>query len=319
MQAIRKVKLLSIATFIFIFAAMLFMPLTVNANAGSIAEIDILSVDEFWLDGETLHVTVTDINTGISHTYELDLRDYVDPSDEFVIIQATDRDGNISNPVQFRNPFFCPDAKPPETSDDDEANEPDVPDVPIYLLPEQVDTNPFTPDGTGSVVDNATEDDGKEFFTISTEDGNIFHLVIDRQRNIDNVYLLSAVTELDLISLAKPGDGSVPTLSPAPVETQEPELLTAPEPEPKQESGGNGSIIFILIAVAAIGGAAYYIKIVRPKKEAFDDDDDGYGAEYGEDDDFSGDKYNEEESFDSNDDSEFGDFSDDDPDENYNQ
>ena len=28
---------------------------------------------------------------------------------------------------------------------------------------------PFTPDGTGTVVDNATDEDGKEFFTITTE------------------------------------------------------------------------------------------------------------------------------------------------------
>ena len=30
--------------------------------------------------------------------------------------------------------------------------------------------NPFTPDGTGTVVDNATDEDGKEFYTITTAD-----------------------------------------------------------------------------------------------------------------------------------------------------
>ncbi|GHV32911.1 hypothetical protein FACS18949_05440 [Clostridia bacterium] len=29
---------------------------------------------------------------------------------------------------------------------------------------------PFTPDGTGTVVDNATNADGKEFFTVETPD-----------------------------------------------------------------------------------------------------------------------------------------------------
>ena len=39
--------------------------------------------------------------------------------------------------------------------------------------------NPFTPDGTGTVVDNATDQDGKEFYTITTPDENVFFLVID--------------------------------------------------------------------------------------------------------------------------------------------
>ena len=40
--------------------------------------------------------------------------------------------------------------------------------------------NPFTPDGTGTVVDNATDEDGKEFYTITTADESVF-LSGDRQ------------------------------------------------------------------------------------------------------------------------------------------
>ena len=36
--------------------------------------------------------------------------------------------------------------------------------------------NPFTPDGTGTVVDNATDEDGKEFYTITTADESVFYL-----------------------------------------------------------------------------------------------------------------------------------------------
>ena len=32
-------------------------------------------------------------------------------------------------------------------------------------------SNPFTPAGTGTVVDNATDGDGKEFFTVVTAEG----------------------------------------------------------------------------------------------------------------------------------------------------
>ena len=48
-------------------------------------------------------------------------------------------------------------------------------------------------------------------------------------------------------------------------------------------------IIFIVLAVAAVGGAGYYFKIVRPKQQgSFDDDEDeaepsGYGDAYGTD------------------------------------
>ena len=52
--------------------------------------------------------------------------------------------------------------------------------------------NPFTPDGTGTVVDNATDQDGKEFYTITTPDENVFFLVIDNQKSAENVYFLNA-------------------------------------------------------------------------------------------------------------------------------
>ena len=88
--------------------------------------------------------------------------------------------------------------------------------------------NPFTPEGTGTVVDNATDEDGKEFFTITTPNENIFYLVIDRQRSGENVYFLNAVTEADLMALVE--------ISKEPVApTPEPEPVTDPEPEPEPE------------------------------------------------------------------------------------
>jgi hypothetical protein len=140
-------------------------------------------------------------------------------------------------------------------------------------------------------VDNVTDGDGKEFFSITTEDGNVFYLIVDRQRNSENVYLLNAVTEQDLMSLAKPGDGLTP---PGTQNTEPPppsELPTQPEPPPTPEAngGGNGSIIFIIIAVVAIGGAGYYFKIVRPKRSAGDDYDDEDFDDEGNDESFNDD------------------------------
>ena len=54
--------------------------------------------------------------------------------------------------------------------------------------------NPFTTDGTGTVVDNATDEDGKEFYTITTADESVFYLVIDKQKTSENVYFLNTVS-----------------------------------------------------------------------------------------------------------------------------
>jgi len=137
-------------------------------------------------------------------------------------------------------------------------------------------------------VDNATDGDGKEFFTVESSDGNVFYLIVDRQRNSENVYLLNAVTEDDLASLAKPGDGKSvgAPVSPTPPTTTDQPASPEPTPPPVQtKSGGNtGTIIFIIIAIIAVGGAGYYFKIVKPKQQGADDDDDeGFdGEDYGE-------------------------------------
>lgn len=43
------------------------------------------------------------------------------------------------------------------------------------------DPVPLTPDGQATVLDNATNEDGKEFYTIQTPDENVFYLIIDNQ------------------------------------------------------------------------------------------------------------------------------------------
>lgn len=155
--------------------------------------------------------------------------------------------------------------------------------------------NPFTPAGTGTVIDNATDADGKEFYTIMTPDENVFYLVIDRQRGTENVYFLNAVTEADLMALAEAsGDTAQNGVSAIPDTPAEPEPTPAPEPDPEPEaepekSGGAGMMIFVVLIVLAGGGAAYYFKIYRPKQEQADtgddyDEYDEYGAEETEDD-----------------------------------
>lgn len=131
--------------------------------------------------------------------------------------------------------------------------------------------NPLTPDGAGVVLDNANSDEGKEFYTIDTPDGNVFYLVIDRQRGTQNVYFLNSVTENDLMALAEKGDDSVSAI---PAETPAPTPEPTPTPEPEEESpepekkGGFASYILIILLVVGGAGAAYYFKILKPKQAA---------------------------------------------------
>ena len=147
-----------------------------------------------------LHIEATDDDSGVEAVYiagkrvnyrvdgalDLDFEDFAPDGQETVEVYAIDFAGNQSDAVTVANPRY-------------QAPEPE---------PEQ---KPITPDGQASVLDNATDEEGKEFYTFVTPEENIFYLVIDRQRDSDNVYFLNAVTENDLADLAeksKEGSGA---------------------------------------------------------------------------------------------------------------
>jgi hypothetical protein len=254
-----------------------------NAYASDGEETAALSVENVWLDdNDTLHISVTDGRNGLNQELELNLRDYAGSGDEYVSVQAIDRDGNTSNTIQFKNPYYTASSDAPGASSSaEQEKEPAAQNGAEAGVPDAEGEKPFTPDGVATVVDNANDGDGKEFFSIKTEDENVFYLIVDRQRTADNVYLLNAVTENDLISLAKQGDGiggGIPAVTPQ--ITPEPTLTAPPEPTlaPAQTSDGGmngGTFVFIALAALAIGGAGYYLKIVKPRKDAGNADDYG--------------------------------------------
>ena len=166
--------------------------------------------------------------------------------------------------------------------------------------PDTAPRNPtaLTPDGQGTVMDDVTDGDGKEFFTITTPSENIFYLIIDKQRDSENVYFLNSVTEKDLMALAEKGDSSTSAVpDPAPVcvckdkcevgavNTACPVCVlsmadctgTVPVPsepaEHPKEDGGSGSMVIVLLAVLAVGGAGWYFKIYKPKHDMADAED----------------------------------------------
>lgn len=159
-------------------------------------------------------------------------------------------------------------------------------------------TTVFTPDGTGTIVDSATDEDGKQFYTITTPAGNTFYLIIDLERDSDNVYFLDAVTEKDLLALAESdGDTEESDTDSAVASTAEPETTaevttttettedTAEPASAETQDNNMGTLLLVLAVVLIGGGAGYYFKIYRPKHQGTESEDDfDYGNESGIDD-----------------------------------
>ena len=123
------------------------------------------------------------------------------------------------------------------------------------------DPNPLMPSGTGTVIDNATNEDGKEFFVIEAEDGSVFYLVIDRQRSTENVYFLNATTVSDLLPLAE-----LPTTAyePEPTPTPTPEVAATFEPSvtPIPSTQNTGSLSLNPQMMMVVGLVALLVLIV---------------------------------------------------------
>jgi hypothetical protein len=158
-------------------------------------------------------------------------------------------------------------------------------------------------DGTGTVIENSTDTPEKrEFFTIKTSAGNVFYIVVDKQKTSDNVYLLTPVTESDLAKLAgsktadtitgsstvnqqqtdsaisqAPAASSPSTVSQAPKTSSVAKTVTGTKALP---SGGNaGTVAIAVLAILIVGGAGFYFKIYKPRHEVSDTEDDAEDVE----------------------------------------
>jgi len=262
---------------------------------------DRMNICTTWLDDEMLRIDVADNETGEVSSLAIRLSDFIEGVTDtpYVLIQATDLDGNLSGAIHIDNPFYTPpydlSAGYEEHADDEipeyyeEYEEYENSDESYSVTDTDAMQQGLTPGGTGVVVDNVVTQNGIEFFTVYTEDGNVFFLVVDRYSSTDNVHLLNAVTEADLMALAErsgsniPYTGAIPPIEeliPAPI-PEEPIIPEPQEPEEPIQPDSNSNFLIIGIAVVAVGAIAYYLKIVKPKKDADYDEDYGEdGSEY---------------------------------------
>ena len=153
----------------------------------------------------------------------------------------------------------------------------------------------------------------KQFITIETRNGEIFYLVIDYDKPLDEdgeryeTYFLNLVDEADLLALID-GEKAIPVCScttkceagavntscevcktnmvectgKEKVVEKTPDTTPELEPEPEKESGSSGLAIAALLVVLGGGGALYWFKLRKKKpdtKGPVDLDDYDYGEE----------------------------------------
>lgn len=312
---------------------------------------------------EAVYIDENRVNSLTDGKASVILKDYAG-KEKSVSVYAVDYAGNHSETVKFDNPYYTeskPEAqtstKPAQTQsagtaaqtkpsgssggstntasgnagnasaeNSGNADTGDTQEENTSSIPEGA----FTPDGSASVLDEAQETaDDKQFYTITTEAGNVFYLIIDGKRDSQNVYFLNGVTEADLMALAEKGDGSMSVIpagdtctctekceagkvrTDCPVckndltgcvgKEAKPSEPEQPETEqPKKDTGSIGTIIFVVLALLAVGGIGYYVKIVRPKQQAADEEfeDDGYGEGFDPDEAYGEPEYLSEDDFD---------------------
>lgn len=254
-----------------------------------------------------------------------------DTSYQYFTLQVRDNAGNLSETYQVANPYYeNPDAvSNPSDGTGTEENSNSLP----------VDASPTAPtSATATVTDyqstvrdtssgetettetsdteiaisdtdtgriqgdiiSSTVKGGKEFYTIRTKSGKIFYLIVDMDKTDDNVYLLTEVSENDLLNFTDTDTVTLPQNqavmeSSLPLEIVEQEPETEPEEkEPEKETkpaektaNNSGTILLMVLALVGVGGGYYYLKFVRGKKESFeydDEDEDEEETTYEEDD-----------------------------------
>lgn len=267
-------------------------------------------------DGEyiTISVDATDDNGNLLYALDTDDPSAFTSSNEFYVpagtshtIYVKDAAGNISsqvfNPVQEEN------ESERTVNIDVTLNDTDSSDYSSYAADDPAEY------GQGTVhekviTDTNNTDSERLFYTVTTDEGEVFYLVIDQNQSSNNVYLLDQVNISDLKALAAKDSESTQTEQTSSLlsalseekESTEDEILSTDETSSGQRSKSStfSSLIIVLI-IAAIGGGYYYYKnIYKNKKDeqmdlidapdrddfAAEDDYDEEEVDFGLDDDY---------------------------------
>lgn len=276
----------------------------------------------FASDGEyiTISVDATDDNGNLLYALDTDDPGAFSSSNEFYVpagtshtIYVKDAAGNISSQVFTPSDSYTQQVNEDERTVNIDVTLDDTPDYSDYEYAGDLLKDPAE-SGQGTVYDkimtDANDPDSERlFYTVTTDEGEVFYLVIDQSQSSNNVYLLDQVNVSDLKALAVNDSGSAETngssslLSALSGETEsEEETLLNNETSSGQKSKNSTlSTMIIVLIIAAVGGGFYYYKniyknkkdeqmdlIDAPDKDDFaaEDDDDEDEVDFGLDDDY---------------------------------
>ncbi len=279
-------------------------------------------------DGEyiTISVEAEDENGTLMYALDTDAPDAFSYSNEFSVptgtshtIYVKDGAGNITS--QEFTPSASDYSDYDNSSDTEEERNINIDvtldDVPDYSDYEYAGDLLYDPaeEGQGTTY-NKTVTDANDtnaeriFYEVTTDEGEVFYLVIDQRSNSNNVYLLDQVKLSDLRALAMDDSGKADTEESSSLlsalSSNEDELLSTEETQTAQnentaKDNSMGSKLFLLVLIGIVGGGVYYYKNIyknkkdeqmdlvdAPDKEDFEveEDDDEDEADFGLDDDY---------------------------------
>lgn len=151
--------------------------------------------------------------------------------------------------------------------------------------------NPLTPDGNANILDEADSSQNKLFYTITTANGNNFYLIIDKDRNSQNVYMLSAIDEVDLKDFIEEEASEIPagTLTGDDGLLTDEELTHQKEDEAKEDETEPGSeteedpvpekkanpfLSLLIVGAIALAGAGTFFFVKKKRSSDYSDDED---------------------------------------------
>jgi len=243
----------------------------------------------------------------------------------YFTLQVRDNAGNMSENYKLANPYYeNPETKNDTGSTTNNANSSDTSGTEGstgQLPSDATASKPTSATGTvtehtsdttstdaaastdtaqaGTNASSTTGESGKEFYTITTKGDKVFYLIVDKDKTSDNVYLLTEVGENDLLNFTDSNAVTLPqnsavTESALPdtsaLETEETEPTEEESENPDKEDGKKaesnaGTYVMIVLVLLGVGGAYYYLKFIKGRKDSFeagydDDEDEEVEPEY---------------------------------------